>query len=99
MVVDGDGASATRRRRERMRSWFRHEQQATRMALATALHHSFDRVHAEYGGSTEPDLCHQGLGGREGVRCSTRPSSRGPPSPAGAFQPPTPSGGAARGIA
>ena len=28
MVVDGDGASAARRRREmRMRSWFRHEQQ------------------------------------------------------------------------
>ena len=26
-----------------------HEQQSTRMALATVLHHSFDRVHTEYG--------------------------------------------------
>ena len=32
-----------------MRSWFRHEQQSIRMALATVLHHSYDKVHTEYG--------------------------------------------------
>ena len=32
-----------------MRSWFRHEQQSIRMALATVLHHSYDRAHTEYG--------------------------------------------------
>ena len=31
-----------------MRSWFRHEQQSIRMALAAVLHHSYDRVHTEY---------------------------------------------------
>ena len=44
-----NGRVARRRRERRMRSWFRHEQQSIRMALATVLHHSHDRVHTEYG--------------------------------------------------
>ena len=32
-----------------MRSWSRHEQQSIRMALATVPHHSYGRVHTEYG--------------------------------------------------
>ena len=39
-----NGGVARRRRERRMRSWFRHEQQSIRMALATVLHHSYDRV-------------------------------------------------------
>ena len=44
-----NGGVARRRRERRMRSWFRHEQQSIRMALATVLHHSYGRVHTEYG--------------------------------------------------
>ena len=43
------GGVARRRRERRMRSWFRHEQQSIRTAMATVLHHSYDRVHTEYG--------------------------------------------------
>ena len=43
------GGVAQRRRERRLRSMLRHEQETVRMALATALHHSFGKVHAEYG--------------------------------------------------
>ena len=38
-------AAAQRRRLRRMRSWWRHEQQSVRLALATATHHSSGKVH------------------------------------------------------
>ena len=48
LEVDGDGASAARRRRERrLRSWWRHECQSVRMALTTAAHHSAEKVAAD----------------------------------------------------
>ena len=47
LEVDGDGASAARRRRERrLRSWWRHECQSVRMAMTTAAHHSAEKVAA-----------------------------------------------------
>ena len=50
MSLHGEHAGAARRRRQRrIRSFWRHEQMAVQMVLATASHHSFDRVHAEYG--------------------------------------------------
>ena len=46
---EGGGTGSARRRRERrLRMHWRHEQLSPRMALVTASHHSFDRVHAEY---------------------------------------------------
>ena len=42
-MAGGDGATSTRRRRERqLRSFLRHERMSVRMALAEALHHSGD---------------------------------------------------------
>ena len=35
--------AAQRRRERRLRSWYRHEQQTIRMALATYTHHSAQR--------------------------------------------------------
>ena len=43
------GGVAQRRRERRLRSMLRHEQQTVRTALATPLHHSQGKVHAEYG--------------------------------------------------
>ena len=43
MMATCDGTSAARRKRERrLRSWWRHEQQSVRAAVAAALHHSRD---------------------------------------------------------
>ena len=53
-----------RRRRRRMRSWLRHEQQSTRKALATALQHSYDRVHAECGAPRSQSTATRTRGGR-----------------------------------
>ena len=42
-MADRDSGSSARRSRERrLRSWWRHEQQSVRAALAAALHHSRD---------------------------------------------------------
>ena len=66
MEIDGDGASAARRRSERrMRWWFRHEQQSIRMALVTASHHSFDKIHAEYGAPRSQSTATRASGGGE----------------------------------
>ena len=48
-----------------MRSSFRHEQQSIRMALATVLHHSYDRVHTEYGAPRSQTTATRARGGRE----------------------------------
>ena len=48
--------STRRRRPHRMRSWWRHEAQSVRAALATAHHHSFETkevVEHERGGGCE----------------------------------------------
>ena len=59
------GGVARRRRERRMRSWFRHEQQSIRMALATVLHHSYDRVHTEYGAPRSQNTATRARGGGE----------------------------------
>ena len=59
------GGVARRRRERRMRSWFRHEQQSIRMALATVLHHSYDKVHTEYGAPRSQNTATRARGGRE----------------------------------
>ena len=48
------GCSAWRRRNRRLRSSWRHEQQAVRMAVAAATHHSYDRSSAH--ACTQTDL-------------------------------------------
>ena len=48
-----------------MRSWFRHEQQSIRMALASVLHHSYDRVHTEYGAPHNQTTATRARRGRE----------------------------------
>ena len=48
-----------------MRSWFRHEQQSIRMALATVLHHSYDRVHTEYDAPRSQNTATRARGGGE----------------------------------
>ena len=48
-MVDGDGAA--KRRRQRLRSWLRHEQQTVAAVLATVSHHSYPKV----------DTAHHGL--------------------------------------
>ena len=48
-----------------MRSWFRHEQQSIRMALATVVHHSYDRVHTEYGAPRSQNTATRARGGGE----------------------------------
>ena len=72
-----NGRVARRRRERRMRSWFRHEQQSIRMALATVLHHSCGRVHttAPHGARTQPP----GPGLRSARR--TPPRRQEPPQP------------------
>ena len=39
----GVGCSAWRRRHRRLRAFWRHEQQAVRLAVAAATHHSYDK--------------------------------------------------------
>ena len=46
-----------------MLSWFRHEQQSIRMAQATVLHHSYDRVHTEYGAPRSQNTATRARGG------------------------------------
>ena len=46
---DGCTGSARRRRERRIRSWWRHEQQSIRVAMATVMHHSFGPMHTESG--------------------------------------------------
>ena len=48
-----------------MPSWFRHEQQSIRMALATVLHHSYDKVHTEYGAPRSQNTATRARGGGE----------------------------------
>ena len=48
------GCSAWRRRNRRLRAFWRHEQQAVRMAVAAATHHSYDRSSAH--ACTQTDL-------------------------------------------
>ena len=50
------GCSAWRRRNWRLRAFWRHEQQAVRMAVAAATHHSYDRSCAH--ACTQTDLEH-----------------------------------------
>ena len=59
-----NGGVARRRRERRMPSWSRHEQQSIRMALATVLHHSYDRVHTEYGTPRSQTATTSARGGR-----------------------------------
>ena len=76
MEVDGDGASAARRRRERrLRSWWRHECQSVRMALTTAVHHSSEKVAA--------DLKDAGLRAQTMVSAGQRPGVLTEPEPQG----------------
>ena len=42
--ADSGTGSARRRRKRRLRSWLRHEQQSIAAVLATVTHHSFDKV-------------------------------------------------------
>ena len=76
-----NGGVARRRRERRMRSWFRHEQQSIRMALAAELTTPTTRCTpstALHGARTQPP----GPGGEERVtRRSTRPSSGRLPFP------------------
>ena len=51
------GCSAWRRRNRRLRAFWRHEQQAVRMAVAAATHHSYDRSSAH--ACTQTDLVPQ----------------------------------------
>ena len=77
LEVDGDGASAARRRRERrLRSWWRHECQSVRMALTTAAHHSAEKVAA--------DVKNAGLRAQTMVSAGARPGVLKDPAPQGA---------------
>ena len=77
LEVDGDGASAARRRRERrLRSWWRHECQSVRMALTTAAHHSAEKVAA--------DVKDAGLRAQKTVSAGARPGVLKDPAPQGA---------------
>ena len=76
MEVDGDGASAARRRRERrLRSWWRQECQSVRMALTTAAHHSAEKVAA--------DVKDAGLRAQTMVSAGQRPGVLTEPEPQG----------------
>ena len=55
--------AAKQRRERRLRMHWRHEQLSLRMALVTASHHSFDKVHAEHAAPRS-----QKTGTRAGVR-------------------------------
>ena len=46
MLLHGEHGAAWRRRQQRLRSWWRHEQQSVTMALSAAAHHSYDKVAA-----------------------------------------------------
>ena len=61
MKVDGAG-SAKRRRERRLRSWWRHEQQSVRAAVAAALHHSRD---------VRPRTTHDALRGQKPAAAGT----------------------------
>ena len=77
MEVDGDGASAARRRRERrLRSWWRHGCLSVRMALTTAAHHSAEKVAA--------DVKDAGLRAQTMVSAGQRPGALTEPEPQGA---------------
>ena len=80
------GGVARRRRERRMRSWFRHEQQSIRMALATVLHHSYDRVHAEYGAPRSQNTATRARGGGESDEKKYTAMFRKTPPPPAFFQ-------------
>ena len=69
-----------------MRSWFRHEQQSIRMALATVLHHSYDRVHTEYGAPRSQNTAIRARGGRESDEKKYTAKFRKTPPPQAFFQ-------------
>ena len=69
----------------RMRSWFRHEQQSIRMALATALHHSFDKVHAEHGAPRSQTIATR-VGEEGHEEKYNAPRRQKPPPPQAFFQ-------------
>ena len=46
MMLHGDHGAGWRRRQRRLRSWWRHEQLSIAAALATFMHHSYDKVAA-----------------------------------------------------
>ena len=79
------GGVARRRRERRMRSWFRHEQQSIRMALATVLHHSYD-MHTECGAPRSQNTAMRARGRREGREDEVHDQvPEDSPSPAGAL--------------
>ena len=80
------GGVAGRRREWRMRSWFRHEQQSTRMALATVLHHSYDRVHTEYGAPRSQNTATRARGGGESDEVKYTAKIQKTPPPQAFFQ-------------
>ena len=66
MPVHGEHAGAPRVRRERrMRSFWRHEQMAIQMVLASVQHHSYDRVHTEGGAPRSQNTATRARGGGE----------------------------------
>ena len=69
-----------------MRSWFRHEQQSIRMALATVLHHSYDRVHTEYGAPRSQNTATRARGGGECDERKYTAKFRKTPPPQAFFQ-------------
>ena len=73
-------------RQRRMRSWFRHEQQSIRMALATVLHHSYDRVHTEYGAPRSQNTVTRATGGGESYETKYTATIRKTPPPQAFFQ-------------
>ena len=75
----GGGTGSARRRRERrLRMHWRHEQLSLRMALVTASHHSFDRVHVEY---AAPRRQRTGNRAGEGEVFESREAPRGQHTP------------------
>ena len=69
-----------------MRSWFRHELQSIRMALATVLHHSYDKVHTEYGASRSQNTATRVRGGGEVDEKKYTAKLRKTPPPQAFFQ-------------